>query len=235
MALFTLYRVNSRTEPQHRATTACFLASGAALLLVAAWFGMASIDYAPQTRFFPFRTSGWFIIGLVFTLPVAVGYAGLFLLVSRWVGLRISWVAMLAVSAVLIALAVRSALPDRRLKPILGDAAVEAASLEVLRIHDTFNDGSVYAGVISSRTDLMALIRQHRRLKTRVEELPLVHLKAAFPNIDLPEAAEVYYDNDGEFLSASDGRRVYFWHSYGPNRSYDEEHPPADATSRMAP
>jgi hypothetical protein len=142
---------------------------------------------------------------------------------------------MLAVSSVLVVLAVRSALPGHRLRPVIGSAAVDAASIELLRVHDSFNGGIFYAGVISGQTDLMSLIREHRQLKVRQARTPLIYFRSVFPDVAVPNAADVYSDDHGSFLAVADGHRIYFWHTSLGSTAYDGEQTPAGDVLKAAP
>ena len=191
---------------------AYFLISGAGLFILAAWFAMSSLNYSAAVREFPFRTSGWFVLGMVFILPVALGYAGVFLMASRWIGRPIACGAMLLVSAVLISLAVRSSLPTSRLRRVVGEAALNAGSIERLRVFDSFNEGVFYAGVLRGPSNLIGLIEAHRPLARHVEHDPLPHFRSVFPDIDLPDVGVVLSDVHGSFLVDADRNRVYFYY-----------------------
>ena len=212
-----------------KTTKACVLISGAALLLLASWISMSSVNYSSTESHFPLLTAGWFILGLIFLFPISLGFAGIFLLLSRWLGLRVAWFSMLLIGLVLVGLAVWSALPINRLKPLIGDKAAAAASIERLCIRDSFNDGEFYAGVLSGGTNLMPLIEDFRPLQRRKVQMPLIQFRGIFRDVALPDEGEEYGDDHGSFFADADGKSVYFWHtSRGSCRRNGEQSPSGD-------
>lgn len=200
-----------KTIKKPKATTIlAFLCSGAALLLVSMWFSMASLNYTPETRWFPLLTSGWFVIGLIFSLPFCFLYAGFFLLLSRWVQLRFMWLAMVSISLVFIGLSIRSALPHQKLRLFIGDEAAKSVKIEHFYSGDTFNDGTFYYAILSCATNSIDLIQKHRPLQLK-PGVPNT-LIGGFKNVELPRTTHFYTDNHGSFLVHPNENKIYFIH-----------------------
>jgi hypothetical protein len=209
------FPVNNMTNNKSSKTkTFIFLSVGVVLCLVAAWFTMSLLDYS-STGGFPFRTGGWFILGMFMIGPISIGYASLFLLISRRTGKAIAYSAMGVISAVLIALAVHSALPSTRLEPVIGKEALNVATIERLRTMDSFNEGIYFAGVLTGPPELMDLIVAHRSLEQSTyhsasQNIPLGTFRNQLPDIEIPDIVEVFSDERASFLPGPDKKYVYF-------------------------
>jgi hypothetical protein len=190
-----------------------FLIAGAGLFLLATWLTSSSLSNSEVKGGFPLRTSGWFILGMIFTLPVAFGFAGLFLLSSLWIGRKLAFISMMLISAALLGLAAWSSLPTSRLIPIIGKEAANVATIEILRVYDTFNDGTFHAGVLNGPRGFIALIETHRTLERHARSDSLVLLEAILEDVKMPKKDEVLSDAHGSFLCDRDGSRVYFLHT----------------------
>lgn len=191
-----------------------FLLSGAVLFLVAMWFAIATMDYrASQSGLRSLRTSGSFIFGMILLLPLGIGYGALFLFLSGWTGKPIAFGCLLLASSVLVTFAVNSASPTVRLKAVVGNAAVEVASIERLLIADSLNDGQFYAGVLSGPTNLISLILTYRSLQSSLSQGHLKHFPRFLKDVDLPEVGEFLTDSHGTFLVSPDKHRIYFFHA----------------------
>jgi hypothetical protein len=193
-----------------------FLVGGVLLFQAAAWFDFAVLDYAADSGWFPFRTSGWFILGQVVVLPAAVVYAAFFLLIARWLARPLAFCLMLIVSAVLIALAVRSAQPRRQLLNVIGEKALAQATIERLNTTDSFNGGMLYWGRLRGSPDLIQHITFHRPLTRYADNHSLVEdLRYRYPDDPISSAGDMYADRNVAFLCAG-GNRLYFFYRSQP-------------------
>ena len=181
-------------------------------MTVALWFAMSATDYDVGTTVFPFRTSGWFLLGLpFFTLPFSFGYAALFCFLSRRKGRNIAWPTMLAVSAAIIVGSVYSALPSTRIRAILGRDAAAETTLEALQCQDSFNDGITYFGkLIASERTVEKLAR--RRSLARHSSRSLSPLISRFNDDALPKHGTAYAGNNWLLYFNADTRSLYFYH-----------------------
>jgi hypothetical protein len=185
------------------------LATGAVLLMIAAWFNMSCMLYTPETAWFPFRTAGWFILGLPFVLGCSLGYSALFWLASRRTGRRIAWGLMLICSIIIVSAAVHSALPASHLRWVLGEEAAASSTLEYLRILDSFNDGLTYIGKVKGPTTLLETVAAHHGLKDG-GSVDLRVLRSYFHNGDIQPGGDAYSDRYGFFYLSPGTQRLYF-------------------------
>jgi len=185
----------------------------AALFMCAAvWFAMSASNYDARTTRFPFRTSGWFILGLpFFTIPLSLGYSALFCFLSRRKGRKIAWVTMLGVSAAILVSSVYSALPSTRIRAILGRDVAAETTLEALRCQDSFNDGIAWFGkLLASPKTVEKLVR--RLSLARQSPSSLSPLLSCFEDEALPRYATAYSGEDWLLYFDPDTQRLYFYH-----------------------
>jgi hypothetical protein len=217
---------NDATGPSHATNkTPCsqrqkysLLATGVVLFLAALWFWTSGMLYTPATAYFPFRTSGWFVLVLPLTLTLAFGYAGVFWLFSRWTGVLAQWCLLLVCSAALITVSIPPALPSSRLRRVLGEEAAQQANMEYLSVHDSLEDARLYVGKVSGPETLLQSVIAYHSLDKH-EAVDINRLKWTFEDDALPEKATAYRNDFplvpewGYFYFNPENKRLYFvWH-----------------------
>ena len=173
---------------------------------------MAIVRYEESVTVFPFVTHGWFIFSFVFIFAVSAAYSAAFCFASRWIGQKLAWLLMLSVSFVLISLAVRSALPSRRIRAVIGEEASRLSKVEQLHIIDSFSDGLTYVGIIAGPEEAIDAISRYRPLKQEAGSYRLLELQWYFEGHNLPDSGLVYYDDHGCFYYQAESRKIYFYY-----------------------
>lgn len=119
-------------------------------------------------------------------------------------------IACLALLASLLPLAasIHLSSPEGRLAAIIGDRAAQHATIERLKIVDSFNDGETVWGIISGPQDLLSEIAEDRSLHMTTNSSPDARLRSPFPEL-FPELVSA--DAKQEMGDAAGNQRVTFF------------------------
>jgi hypothetical protein len=209
------------TPPRNRTGLRLKLLTFAALELWL-WFRMAGLDYE-RGSLFPFTTSHWFALGQVFVIP----FFGLLawiatLLFERWPRV----VATLACSAggLLIGTSIYEALPQQRLKMLLGPTLARHSQVWRMTMGDSHGDGSWSDGFLKIEPDFEVTLPEESRFEA---------FQPPFDDYivsDMPEEKELATNSDSFFKSkrlelriTQDGKTCFFHYSeYVPRTSTTE-------------
>lgn len=169
------------------------------------------MDYTSSGGVFSsLRTSMWFVLGMMFVVPAGVILGKVFHLSARWVGDRVAWGGMAALSIGLSMWAVSSVLPATRLKHVFGENAMQVAVIERLNTRDSFNDGVTYTGCLSGPPALLERIRAHRGLQPIPESYKLEFFWHDLRDIASPKMGELWGSRYLRVLATEDRERYYF-------------------------
>lgn len=185
--------------------------------LALAWFSMACLDFDGTNYWSSRTTAGWFILGSPFILGMGLSYAALVASSARH-GYKVICLALLA-CLLLLAVSVRWSSPEGRLAAIVGERAAQHATIERLKIVDSFNDGETAWGVISGPEDLLREIAEDRSLEMTADSSPDPRLRRPFPELfpelesdeSQPEIGDAVSNQRAAFFRRRSSGQIYFW------------------------
>jgi len=196
-------------EPEQTAATPSLLRSRSRLrfswLTFAAlelwmWFGLSGLDYQ-RGRLFPFTTSGWFILGQLFTILIFVCFIRVLeMFFVRWP--RVVGVLVAAGVAALIATAIYDALPRQRLNWLIGHELAKHGDIESMRVTDSFGDGEIYNGILLVDPEFVNALQSNSSfelLKRHPDEY-------VYPG----KEGTIYRSKRAELRVVPDGNRCFF-------------------------
>ena len=137
-------------------------AVGTLSFVTAAWFGMSTMDYTPEVRFYGMSTAFWFVFGLPLIVAFGFGSTLPFCWIYERGHTRTALFGFVFFYTVTVSCAVHSSLPKSRLKWALNGVSVEGAELLELQQVETFNDGfTVWAKLRLSSDQLQVMAAQN--------------------------------------------------------------------------
>jgi len=172
---------------------------------------MACIDYHTGATNFPFKSAGWFFLGIPFIGITAVAYSLIFCLLRRLTTKRIGWMLLVASSVALITLSIINNLPRTRVEQILNTGVPTDIELISLITRDSFNGGMTYKGKLSGSDREMANLIKTLPLKPKNDISPH-NLQETFPDAELSEHGKIYgFDEKSSVVYVNQsGKSLYF-------------------------
>ena len=197
------------------------LCTSAILFECATWFWMSGIEYTASPQSTTFTTQPSFILGQVLLFPLAGLYGAIFVVAAIQYGRVWAWPGMIAISSILAAFSVHSALPSSRIRPVIGDVAWRNTRLEELQEGEPHrNAWSELLGVLSGPPGLLEDISSYRKLRreeasfdTMLTILPPNVLNALPQPLDETHTSrfcEVYGSADSLFYRYPGNGKIYF-------------------------
>jgi hypothetical protein len=173
---------------------------------LAAWFSTSGTNYDSSRAGIWLSTSGWFLIGQFFILPVALLYAAAFAATASFISRRLAQIAAPILSIGIILTACVSSLPEARFQQIVGREVAAKAALRRLTTFDSFNDGITSVGEFRASTEVMNLLVKVRGLDKWNDRHENIFV-AFFPKL---YGYVPYADAHGQFAYDVEEQMVYF-------------------------
>ena len=202
---------------QQKANTYLFGVS-AALALGQIWLSGQVIDISDADSLWPWRTGGHFRLFWFILLPMALFFAAVVVVVSRWIPKGFVWSGIMVVSTVLIALTVSSIQPSQQLRSIVGEKALDHVHIERFYTGETFGEGRIYRGVLAGGEDEIGMIRQSfPNAKIEVDASSIHRRFERLVEFGCPDTGTILYDDRRAIILDSSQHRIYFEYATHPN------------------
>ncbi len=173
---------------------------------------MSNADYRPGSFAGGRTTAGWFVLGAPFLLGFGLLMSLPFSCIARRTRPVVGWLCLLAVFVPLTALAILETTPVARLHTALGVEPPVGTRIHRIAQYDSFNDGSMTAGICSGNSDFVqTLIADHGLERSRSYGL----LKRMLQDEIIPNEPDVLDGNGLTIWYDADRSLLYFCRHLG--------------------